>query len=141
MFSMRFLPALLATVLLSACARPADTRSETPANVGETLGGRWSVRYETEPAPIPLNEPFRMRIEVKPADGSPFPADGTVAVDAVMPTHSHGMNVVPRTFAEGDGRFRVEGMQLHMAGDWELLLDVRAGETVQRATFPLRLEP
>jgi hypothetical protein len=48
------------------------------------------------------------------------------AVDADMPAHRHGMNYRTTVRALGDGRYRAEGLMLHMAGRWRLLFDLPA---------------
>jgi hypothetical protein len=61
------------------------------------------------------------------------PADATlVRVDATMPEHRHGMNYRPSLKALGDGRWRAEGLMFHMAGRWELRLDVQRGGGTER---------
>jgi len=61
-------------------------------------------------------------------------------VDATMPEHRHGMNYRPSVQALGDGVWRVEGLLWHMAGRWELRLDVDAAGAVhtlrQSVTLP-----
>jgi cytochrome c peroxidase len=42
-------------------------------------------------------------------------------VDAHMPAHRHGMNYTPKVIALGPGRWRAEGLLLHMPGHWELV--------------------
>jgi hypothetical protein len=39
-----------------------------------------------------------------------------------------------------DGRYRVEGLVLHMPGRWELSFDVRAGEESERLTHDIVLK-
>jgi YtkA-like protein len=68
------------------------------------------------------------------------PAPESVRVDAWMPEHRHGMNYRPTVARLGDGRYRAEGLMLHMAGRWELVFDVRSGDSVERLTQSIRLE-
>jgi hypothetical protein len=60
-------------------------------------------------------------------------------IDAVMPQHRHGMNYRPTVAALGDGRFRAEGLLLHMPGLWEFSFDLRgtAGNEVIREQVSL----
>jgi hypothetical protein len=44
-----------------------------------------------------------------------------VQVDAHMPAHRHGMNYAPSVQSLPDGRYRAEGLMLHMPGQWEFL--------------------
>ena len=53
-------------------------------------------------------------------------------VDATMPEHRHGMNYRPRITPSGNGRFRVDGLMLHMAGRWRFEFEIDSGRDVRR---------
>ena len=53
-----------------------------------------------------------------------------------MPDHRHGMNYTPAIRALGSGRFRAEGLLLHMPGRWEFVFRV-AGD---RLAHSVRVE-
>lgn len=74
---------------------------------------------------IAVGQPFVLLLSACPADAQ------LQRVDATMPEHRHGMNYRPSLHPLGDGRWRVEGLLWHMAGRWELLLELRvAGDRV-----------
>ena len=52
------------------------------------------------------------------------PPPRSLKVDAHMPAHRHGMNYSPKVTALGPGRWRAEGLMLHMPGKWELVFVV-----------------
>ena len=115
---------------------------ETPVAPGATLQtaeGRYDVRYVSDPDPIPLNDLLAFDVVVT-EQGKPVDAEVTLLVDAAMPGHGHGMNTVPKAEALGDGRFRAEGLMLHMAGYWEVYFDVTRDGVTERAQFNLELE-
>ena len=56
-----------------------------------------------------------------------------------MPAHGHGMNVEPKAQEEGSGRYLVDGMLLHMTGEWELGVDVVIDGRAESVSFPLTL--
>lgn len=88
---------------------------------GDGLQAAWRV---ADAAAIEVASHFALDVRVCPADAR------LLAVDATMPAHRHGMNYRPTLKPLGDGRWRVEGLMFHMAGRWELRLDVRsAGRT------------
>ena len=60
------------------------------------------------------------------------PAPESVRVDAWMPEHRHGMNYRPTLVAQGGGRYRAEGLMLHMAGRWELVFEMRSAGKTER---------
>lgn len=105
----------------------------------ETSGGTYFISYTPNPSPIPLNKLFELDVRVFTDAAMTTPADGvTVAADAAMPHHHHGMNLVPRSERIGPGQFRVTGMLFHMPGYWEIYVDVKstsAGGRDERARF------
>jgi hypothetical protein len=117
--------ALAISVVLPA----AQALACAPALRGDgvrTLEGQRYVVAWRGPAPLPLAEFFALDFAVCARDGR------TVAsprVDATMPAHGHGMNYRPSITALGDGRFRADGLLLHMPGQWQLTFDVGGGET------------
>jgi hypothetical protein len=84
---------------------------------------------------------FALAISVHPSgDHARAASDTSVAVDARMPAHNHGMNLQPRVTAVGDGAFRAEGLLFHMPGTWELYVDVTRAAEMERATFVVNVE-
>jgi hypothetical protein len=60
--------------------------------------------------------------------------------DASMPAHKHGMNYRPTITPLGNGRFRVDGMMFHMAGQWQLAFEVQADKEVTRLTHDVQAD-
>lgn len=88
----------------------------------------------------PLRRPFTITVETfEDSDCTrPYIADAA-SIDSWMPHHRHGMNVAPRISADGPGRWRAEGMLMHMSGLWEIDVDlVRDGRT-ERAQWMVDL--
>lgn len=52
------------------------------------------------------------------------PAPKSLKIDAHMPEHRHGMNYAPKVTTLAPGRWRAEGLMLHMPGKWELVFVV-----------------
>lgn len=66
------------------------------------------------------------------------------AFDARMPAHNHGMTTKPKISAikapTGAGRqFRVDGVMLHMPGDWVLQFDIGYGGNDKVVSVPVRI--
>jgi hypothetical protein len=98
-------------------------------------GSDFSVAWRVEPAPLKMGEFFSVVISTCGAEPV-----SRLKVDATMPAHQHGMNYLPSVVAEGSGRFRADGLLLHMPGRWEFAFDIasaKARETL-RATVELR---
>ncbi len=102
--------------------------------------GSWRVRWAAEPADIPLDALFDVTVAVEPAGGGAVPDDVALALDARMPHHRHGMLVQPTVTRIGPGRFRVEGLMLHMPGYWELHLDVVHRGVAERAQAAFEID-
>ncbi len=79
--------------------------------------GGTTLAYQSQPAPIPLGQPFALDIAICPAPRS-------LAVDAHMPAHRHGMNYQPSITNPAPGRYRAEGLVLHMPGAWEFVFEL-----------------
>jgi hypothetical protein len=137
--------------LTGGCAPSSNTPASPPAHdavppekvnatderrARETSGGTYFVSYTPVPSPVPLNKIFELDVRVFTDAAMTTPADGvTIAADAAMPHHHHGMNIVPRAERAGPGQFRVTGMLFHMPGYWEIYVDVKAGGRDERARF------
>ena len=99
---------------------------------------RYVVAWRADPAPVTVSRHFALDIVVCPKSGA-TPAQ-SLAVDATMPAHRHGMNYRPTITAKGAGRFRAEGLMFHMPGAWELTFDVGGDEGAERVRAPYELK-
>lgn len=137
---MRLALASLWCGLAVACASvDGDERAQPPEPAWQRVasnGGAFVVEYSTRPAPIPLNAPFEVDVRVFGPDGA-LATDVDVVVDAWMPAHRHGMNRASRVERQPDGTFVARGMLLHMAGLWNLTIDVSRGGSTDRAQLDL----
>ena len=64
------------------------------------------------------------------------PAPQSLKVDARMPAHRHGMNYSPSVKKTAPGRWRAEGLLLHMPGEWEFVFEIDSAD-VLRSSFVL----
>ena len=125
----RHAQALIAAVALcgaaEACELPAGARAESAS---------FALTYRTHPAKIVLGEHFALEYAVCPKPGAAMPA--VVNVDAWMPEHRHGMNYKASVTLLGGGRFRAQGLLLHMPGRWEFVF----GAGGERLAHSVRIE-
>ncbi|MFK7961810.1 MAG: hypothetical protein AB8G96_14945 [Phycisphaerales bacterium] len=123
---------------------PNPDSNTPPPHASRVLSndGAWTITWWTEPATIPMHELHQVEVRVVSARDAeaPLPSDLSLAVDARMPHHRHGMLVAPEVTRLGPGRFRVDGMMLHMSGYWEYYFDVGAGGVIERAQDSIELE-
>jgi hypothetical protein len=128
----------LALLLLSALRAVACEPALKGENVHKAEGKDYVVAWRAEPAPLRVSEFLVIEVAACARSGAAAPTE--LRVDAVMPEHKHGMNYRPTVAALGDGRFRAEGLLLHMPGGWEFRFDLRgvAGNEVIRERVTLR---
>jgi cytochrome c peroxidase len=94
----------------------------TPALEGTRLeSSRFVLAYKALPQ---VGIFFQVDVAACAKPGHPAPE--ALKVDAHMPEHRHGMNYAPEVKALGAGRWRAEGLMLHMPGRWELVFEIRA---------------
>ncbi len=131
-------PAAAAPLLLAVLASgSAAACGEGIAGAQRLSGGGDVLAFAPRPAPWALGRPFSIELQVCPRAGVAPPDE--LRVDARMPEHGHGMNYRPSLVALGGGRWRADGLLLHMAGRWELSFELRRGEQVQRLVQVLQL--
>ena len=133
---MRLLAALVA--LLIAVPAWADCPLDLGHGTGTVVySDLYMLALRPDPLRIEIGQPFALLMNVCTKGGDPAEL---VLVDATMPEHKHGMNYRPTVTAVGDGRFRAEGLLLHMPGLWEIRFELRragASEVVSER-FTLR---
>jgi hypothetical protein len=118
-------------------ADAGDSGSAEAAHQAPTDGGTFVVGYTSDPDPIAVG-PFSMTLEVEPSSGE-LPEALDVAVSGWMPAHGHGMPTTPVVTSLGGGRFEVTNLRISMPGDWELRVDVSAGDASERAVFDVTI--
>lgn len=106
---------------LLAAAVPTWAACPPPPEAGERLdAGPVQLAWQVEGGAVAVSRPFALLVTVCPQDAR------LVRVDATMPEHRHGMNYRPSVQSLGGSLWRAEGLLWHMAGRWELRLDVEA---------------
>ena len=131
---------LAAALLGVSLATPAW--ADCPLDLGRGTGwvvfsDRYLMAFRPDPLRIEVGEPFALVLNACTKAGDPAEL---LAVDASMPEHRHFMNYRPSIVANGDGRFRAEGLLFHMPGRWEITFDVRSGEECERLTHDIILK-
>ena len=123
-----------AALLALLAVATAAAACELPGGAAQKIqSAHYLVLYRSNPAPLKVGQHFVLDFAV-------CPTPEAVRVDATMPEHKHGMNYRPIVSATGEGRYRAEGLMLHMAGKWELVFELRAKDAVERAVQTIQLE-
>jgi hypothetical protein len=131
--------ALLAATLSAAGSEPLLQSGALAARLA-TDAGTFALALESSPAPIPLNEPFELAVDVKLARPVDDPNPLWLGVTATMPTHAHGMNTRAQVEPLADGRFLIKGLLFHMAGEWEVSFQVAKGRIHEQARTRVLVE-
>lgn len=143
-----------ASALAVACAGPverepaaAPATTEPAAPEAEPVrddwrratapGGRYELAWRPADGEIPRNEEVELELRLE-LDGRPCPGV-RVAVRGWMPDHGHGLVREPLVADLGDGRYRVEGLLLHMRGHWQVIFDVGEGAERDALVFDVEL--
>ncbi len=144
---------IAALAVLSACRAEDAAGGGTPApesGSGAAAGvpeddwreaaspdGTYRLAWRTPNGEIPKNEEFTLELLLErkgePASGA------ALSVRGWMPDHQHGMARQPRVSELGGGRYRVDGMLLHMRGHWQLFFDVTDDFAHTTFAFDLQL--
>ena len=124
-----------------AQAEPQQPSMATRQFSSRSRAGTYLVTWESVEQPIPLNELFELDVTLALAkDPDTLVTGAQVYVQASMPQHNHGMLREPRAREVEPGRYRVEGMLLHMTGYWQISLDVVKDGIAETTDFELTLE-
>ena len=98
-------------------------------------GGRFELSYVPEPDPIPPVENFSLLLRLSDSSTGEPVVGASLELDATMPEHNHGMNTKPPVVEVGEGDYRVDGMQFHMSGHWQMDFRIVVDDTVDTAVF------
>jgi len=79
--------------------------------------------YRSELAPLAINRMHSWVLMLTEQNGEPV-VDATITADGGMPLHNHGLPTAPRVRALGEGRYAMDGVRFHMAGEWKVVLEV-----------------
>lgn len=148
--------ALWVGLMLTGCSEgtshsehAAQPATETPAPQTESApqwrtaasaDGSYFVRWRPLVEPIPMADPFDAEVEVYTDESmSQRAAYDRLILDAGMPHHGHGMNVVAELEQRADGSWVARGMLMHMPGRWQIYVDVFDDGRLERTQWSMWL--
>ena len=137
---------VLSVVLVSCDANESPTHTlaadfTSAAREATSADGTYRVQWEAIGGMIPDAEPFGIAVAVTRVDGKVLSDDVTIAIDAEMPHHGHGMNLVPTVKRRGNEAFFIgEGLLFHMSGRWVLAVDVSEDGVAERTEWYVDVE-
>jgi hypothetical protein len=108
-------------LLVGACAAPAPTATPAPAGLPE-------ITLTTTPDPAASTGETELVIDVKDASGQPL-SGAVVALTVDMSGHGMSDAMQGEATDQGNGRYATK-VPFNMAGDWQITVEVRQGDTV-----------
>jgi hypothetical protein len=123
LLAMLIAAALAGSAPAGAAAAAADCGSSLDAKTRLVArAATQTVAFAPRPAPLQVGRHFALDIVVCAREGA-APA-AALRVDADMPAHRHGMNYRPTVQPLAEGRWRADGLMLHMPGRWRISFDL-----------------
>jgi hypothetical protein len=127
----------VALALLTGSHAPIAGAADGCTLVGDGRRAQNAARTQTlvyrfAPAELRTDRHFSLLIET-----CPLSAAAELRVEATMPAHRHGMNYKPTVTREGPGRWRADGLLLHMPGEWQFRFEIREDGRTERLTDTL----
>ena len=113
---------------------------QAPPQEGFTDQGGYYVVFETNPSPVPFKEYFDVTVGVFEDDNqTTLISTVDVLVDATMPEHEHGMNVVPVHSVNEEDYTVASGLEWYMTGTWQLAFYItpQDGTSTETAFFSM----
>jgi hypothetical protein len=99
----------------------------------------FAVDLQSQLQPVPLNQMHSWVITLRTPEGVPMEG-ASIQVQGGMPAHDHGLATSPEVTAYlGGGRYLLEGVRFHMAGEWLLQLQIEHQSRQYSATVALSL--
>jgi hypothetical protein len=96
-----------------------------------------TLHYRIDPSPLPIAQHFSMPFLVC-RGGQPLALD-SLELDALMPTHGHGMNYKANIEIQHDGLIEATGMLLHLPGPWQISVDLSNDDLARQIKIDYQL--
>jgi len=126
--------AMTASAAINAQAMVLTTATEPPG---------LQISIHSQQTPIPLNQMHSWIIDIKPDDTTASIEalqHAVIRITGGMPAHNHGLATSPQiTEYLGNGRYLLEGVRFHMAGEWTLQLEIELDQNTYTALLDLTL--
>lgn len=125
--------------LLAVAVSPGVEGVEGSGSRKVNTNGRGYVVTVSSPSRLKIGQLQTLIVEISPYVGVASPVN-LIDFDARMETHNHGMNVKPAITRLGPNKFQVNGVLLHMPGEWTLFFDVQGETVTERAQYKVRVD-
>lgn len=103
--------------------------------------GQYHIEFSPNVNNLPLNQYVDLDVLVKGATQQTLSHPVRLTFDAGMRAHNHGLNVKPIITALGKGKFKIEGVLLHMPGQWFMRFNIFRGAISDYAESDVFIDP
>jgi len=110
----------------------ANTKGQA-AVIAEISDTDLSAKAHIQGVTIPFNVLFSMTVVLNKDSRS---AD-LIDFEAVMPAHNHGMVLKPKITRMGSREWRIDGLKLHMKGNWKLIFEWQGNGKKNKTTYDI----
>lgn len=130
-------------IIFISCGPQAYAQELSKA--ASVAGQNITIRFEPrDPAcaqakAISINKLFCLRVSVVGGNELWLKGLRLSKFDATMPGHHHGMITRPKIETKGVGEYWVEGVKLHMQGEWSIVLNFEHDKAKAQVAIPLKL--
>jgi len=108
---------------------------------GPTQDSKYNVVLKAPVDGVRLNQVQEWTVTLRDKEGEPITPRSLVFLGG-MPGHGHGLSSSPRVTKQlSPGRFLIDGVLLHMYGDWEIVIGVVGDVGADKVTIPFRFSP
>ena len=129
-------------VLLSFFALMAMAQTARAFELGaKTLTDAGFTVHISANTPLVFNKMNSLIVKIEPQQQVLPLAVTAIRFDARMPAHNHGMVVKSKVTQISATEFRIDGVKLHMAGEWELIFGVIKGKQELAFKLPMAVRP
>ena len=118
-----------AFLLVAGCSSDSDDPASADKSV-KSDNGIFTGTFSPSPAE-PIVGTNALDAVLSGGDMKPV-LGATLAVTPWMPAHGHGSSVTPTVTVGGEGKYAIDQIVYGMPGEWELRVDVDAGELSDR---------
>ena len=103
------------------------------------VSGQFQATIYTRSSPVIINRIFQWEIVLQDLQGKPI-ENANIIIRGGMPEHNHGLPTAPKvTKYLGAGKYLIEGVKFHMAGNWQLEFIVSTNDQQEVLTFAYQL--
>jgi hypothetical protein len=91
------------------------------------------IKIFSELRPITINNIHNWIINIEDSKNNPI-NDLIITVTGGMPIHSHGLPTSPKVTSQiSSGLYKLEGIKFHMAGEWEIIMELKNDDSIDIA--------